>query len=40
MRLPQDGEASDRSPRLHHWLLAAAILFFLMLLGPLFAAFP
>ena len=30
MRLPQDGERRDRSPRLHHWLLAGV---------PLFAAF-
>ncbi|EQB18221.1 hypothetical protein [Sphingobium lactosutens] len=39
MRLPQDGEARERPPRLHHWMLAAAILFILMLAGPLFAAF-
>ena len=39
MRLPQDGERRDRSPRLHHWLLAGAMLFVMMLAVPLFAAF-
>ena len=31
--------AHDRLPRLHHWLIAAAILFVMNIALPIFAAF-
>jgi hypothetical protein len=35
----QDDAHADASPRLRHWLMAAAILFVMGLVVPIFAAF-